>query len=275
MGRPFSTEKGYLTSAVLPLSRPELNISNPEPVMLLPDEQQTLAASHWSRVAMIEHASVASFARFSMQLMSVGAPLDLLQLAHQAAQDEVKHTKIAILFASKFAKSDIALGEFPVSAEHLSFGDIGEAAEATAAEGCIEETIAALVARVVAEAVIPDMQAPLRDVAQEEASHAALAWRSLQWMLEKSPSIRARVAQVFADYPRPAPVAASSRTPLEDVGILPAEKTEALRFVGWNRIVVPLASSLGLLQACEETTSEQSHDAAHIRAVIADSLRTI
>jgi len=36
-----------------------------------------------------EHASVASFSAFSLQLIAVGAPSPLLQGAHQAALDEV------------------------------------------------------------------------------------------------------------------------------------------------------------------------------------------
>ncbi|HVM69350.1 MAG TPA: hypothetical protein VM204_05885, partial [Gaiellaceae bacterium] len=45
---------------------------------------------HWLREAAAEHASVASFSRFSLQLLAVGAPPDLLVAAHEAALDEAR-----------------------------------------------------------------------------------------------------------------------------------------------------------------------------------------
>jgi len=221
----------------------------------------------------MEHASVAAFARFSMQLMSVGAPLPLLQASHQAAQDEVKHAGIAISFTNKFGRTNIALGDFPLTAEHFDFGNISNIAKATALEGCIEETISALVTKMQAEGMAdPIMQAALREVADEEVSHAVLAWRSVKWMMEKSPEIRSAVSAVFSSWPRPEAVTSTpARSVLEDVGILPVEKMEKLREIGWRDIVVPTATSLGLLRASEDETGDLN-EAIHIRKVIAHSL---
>lgn len=233
-----------------------------------------MAAGHWARAAQMEHASVASFARFSLQLMSIGAPLPLLQAAHQAALDEVKHAQIAISFANKLGGTNIVPGDFPVSDKtSFGFGDLPTIAEATTLEGCVEETIAALIAAVQAERVSdPEMQAALKDVAKEEATHAVLAWRSLQWMLQKSPAIREKIAAVISST---RPVSGSSEVPastsLEAVGILSAEKMEKLREIGWHRIVAPTASSLGLLSACEEA-SEDIDQARSIRSMIAVSM---
>src|SRR5262245_52773660 len=54
------------------------------------------AARRWARAAQYEHASVASFARFSLELLALGAPSDLIARAHRAAIDELEHTELAL-----------------------------------------------------------------------------------------------------------------------------------------------------------------------------------
>ena len=54
----------------------------------LPDAARRAIAQHWTRAAQMEHASVAAFSRFSLQLLAVGAPPSLLEDAHRAALDE-------------------------------------------------------------------------------------------------------------------------------------------------------------------------------------------
>jgi hypothetical protein len=52
-------------------------------------------AEHWTRIAALEHASVASFARFTLELLALAAPPDLLLAAQRAALDEVEHARLA------------------------------------------------------------------------------------------------------------------------------------------------------------------------------------
>ena len=47
----------------------------------------------WARAAAFEHASVAAFARLSLQLMAHGAPTALLGEVHRAALDETRHAE--------------------------------------------------------------------------------------------------------------------------------------------------------------------------------------
>ncbi|MCA9546694.1 MAG: ferritin-like domain-containing protein, partial [Myxococcales bacterium] len=56
--------------------------------------QRARLADHWTRQALAEHASVASFARFALHLMAVGAPPDLLVATHQAGLDEIEHARL-------------------------------------------------------------------------------------------------------------------------------------------------------------------------------------
>ncbi|MBT9554900.1 MAG: hypothetical protein IV100_02675, partial [Myxococcales bacterium] len=46
--------------------------------------QREVLVQRWLSVAALEHASVGSFARFTLQLLAVGAPPDLLLATQQA-----------------------------------------------------------------------------------------------------------------------------------------------------------------------------------------------
>src|SRR6185437_10769514 len=59
---------------------------------LAPDVRARFAAA-WTADALAEHASIASFGRFALELMAVGAPADLVAAAHRAALDEVEHAR--------------------------------------------------------------------------------------------------------------------------------------------------------------------------------------
>ena len=53
----------------------------------------------WTADALLEHASVASFSRLSLALLAVGAPADLVALAHRAALDEIRHARLCFALA--------------------------------------------------------------------------------------------------------------------------------------------------------------------------------
>ena len=187
MGRPFSLEKGgYVIAPVL--SSPSITVDqefatvSPENVStfeaVIPEADRIQAAQYWSKVAMMEHASVASFSRFSLELMSIGAPVDLLAEAHQAALDEVRHTQVSLDLANQFGAATFTPGSFPISSEaaDFAFGNVEKIAAGAALEGCIEETLAAAVVFEQAEAMqLPSLKAVIRSVGLEEASHAAFA----------------------------------------------------------------------------------------------------
>jgi hypothetical protein len=60
-------------------------------------------AARWVSQGLGEHASVASFAAFSLQLMVNGAPFALLAGAANANGDEVRHAEQSFALASRFA----------------------------------------------------------------------------------------------------------------------------------------------------------------------------
>jgi hypothetical protein len=78
-------------------------------------DRETLAAM-WSRDATMEHASVAAFARLSLELVALGAPLSLVEGAHDAARDEIAHARTCFAMASAYAGVPLEAG--PLAVEH-------------------------------------------------------------------------------------------------------------------------------------------------------------
>ena len=64
-------------------------------------------ASAFSTQGEGEHASVASFARHTLQLMTMGAPTTLLIGSQKSALDEIKHAKMCYGIAKSFLGAKI------------------------------------------------------------------------------------------------------------------------------------------------------------------------
>lgn len=84
-----------------------------------------------------------------------------------------------------------------------------EFAAATVREGCVGETIAARLARHLADgARDPVARNVIEKIAREEEEHAELSWASLQWAIEKGgDTVRAAAARAFAEAELHAPTA--------------------------------------------------------------------
>jgi hypothetical protein len=156
--------------------------------------QREALAAHWTRVGLMEHASVAAFARFSLQLLAQGAPPGLLRDAQAAMADETEHAALCFALASAYGGRGIGPG--PLAIEGALEGDDPRAILIMAIrEGCIGETVAAIEAAEAAErAGDPAVRRALTRIAADETRHAALAWRYVLWALERRPELRGVVA---------------------------------------------------------------------------------
>lgn len=144
-----------------------------------------LLAGEWTRRARAEHASVASFARFTLELLALGAPPELVEAAQRAAGDEIRHAQVAFALASAYAGEAIGPSEIDIAGAVVSTS-LERAAVACVREGCIGETLAAAAASVEARrAQDPVVREALLTIADEELSHAELAWRFVAWALER------------------------------------------------------------------------------------------
>jgi hypothetical protein len=170
----------------------ELNL-NPS----VPEATRAALYADYMRDALFEHASIASFSVFTMELLAVGAPPELVYDAQQAALDEVDHARITFAIASVFAgrmagPGPLALGDVAPKT------DLSTIAAQAVREGCIGETIASLIAAAQAEcAEHLHLEIALRKIADDEARHAELAWRFVRWALATDPSIAPAVKAAF------------------------------------------------------------------------------
>jgi hypothetical protein len=166
----------------------------------LDDTQRSLLSD-----ALMEHASVAAFARLSLQLLSLGAPADLTRDAQLASLDELRHADFFFERASAAAGAGVRLRPGPLPM-HGALDDLSMAGliESNLREGCIGETLAAEQMRRRAEhAQDPQLKAALLEICEDETRHAELAFRILAWCLAEAPDLTRRiVARVLAE-PRP------------------------------------------------------------------------
>jgi hypothetical protein len=147
-------------------------------------EQREFIGRAWLDDGLAEHASVASFARFALLALKLGAPPRLLAAAARAMDDEIRHAKLCFSVAARFLGRNLGPGPFDIG----TIGPDDQTPEAiltgTVIEGCVGETIAAAVVRFASEhAEDAAIVRVLTEIADDEARHAELAWDFLAWML--------------------------------------------------------------------------------------------
>jgi hypothetical protein len=164
----------------------------------LDDPTRAALADLWGASAADEHASVASFARFALQLLAVGAPASLVDGAQRAMADEIAHARACYALAGAYAGCPMGPGRLDMSSA-LGDTDLPALAAAAVREGCVGETLAALVAQVAAfQTSDYAVRSVLKQIAVDEGRHAQLAWRFVQWALGRSPAVREAVREAFA-----------------------------------------------------------------------------
>jgi len=151
----------------------------------------------WMEQAEGEHASVASFARHTLQMMSIGAPSTLITASQKAGIDEVRHAKISYGFASTSLDSNFGPGPIDVEGS-LKKMNLNEITKSIIEEGCIEETISAVEAHVGAStAEDSSIKASLLQIASDETNHAQLAWDTIQWITDRFRETQDLVQETF------------------------------------------------------------------------------
>jgi hypothetical protein len=204
-GRPFTVEGRAHTAALA--SAPVMNE----------------AAAAWAQAGLYEHASVASFARFALELLALGAPPELLREVSRASADELQHARLCFGLARRFAGAEVEPG--PLSIPKQALARLGDPVATTLAlfeEGCVNESIAACEAADAAERCSDaEVRAVLETLARDERRHAVAAWTALRWLLDRhgervAAPLRARVAALRVGRVREDD---SADDPLAEVGL--------------------------------------------------------
>ncbi|MGK3965247.1 ferritin-like domain-containing protein [Sorangium sp. So ce118] len=169
-------------------------------VRRLSAEARAELARAWTSDALLEHASVASFGRFALELLAVGAPAELVEAAHHAALDEIRHAGLCFALAGAYGGAPVGPSAFPFGGAVAVSEDLAAVAASAAREGCVGETLAAvLAAEQLGQARDPAVRAALTVIAADEARHAELAWRAVAWAVATGGAeVRAAVIDAFA-----------------------------------------------------------------------------
>jgi len=150
---------------------------------------------HWIERALDEHASVAAFARFVLELLAVGAPSEFIADAASAMRDEVEHARVCFAIAGH----DAGPGPLPTADASVET-DLETIARNTLVEGAIGETLAAIrAARDAEREDDPAVRAVLERIAVDETRHAALAWRFVRWAIQQRPTIAPSLQRTFEE----------------------------------------------------------------------------
>jgi hypothetical protein len=187
----------------------------------LPMALRERAAAEWLEDARMEHASIASFARFTLELLAVGAPSDLVIESQLAGLDEIEHARLCFALASRYAGADLG----PAA---LSMIDVTPAASlrdsvlSAVLEGCIGETLAAARASAALEGARDQTtRTVLTKIAEDEAHHAELSYRYVAWALTREPALAADIQElVTRESSRLSSSSANSMVPVPRVDVL-------------------------------------------------------
>jgi hypothetical protein len=206
-------------------------------------ELRRVLARHWTTMALAEHASIAAFARFAIQLMQLGAPAGLVRGCQAAMADETRHARLAFALASRFAQAPVGPRALDVRGAVTGGLEVGAILRDVVVEGCLGETRAAMELRVAAaHCTEPALAAALLGIADDEERHAALAWRFVDWLLSRRPELassfeRALEHALTRRMPDPEPSGL-------DWGMLDRERLRALDAGVLIEIVAPLGRAV-------------------------------
>ena len=211
------------------------------------DSVRARLAAYWTRVGLMEHASIAAFARFTLYLLAVGAPPDLVNLSQQAIGDETEHARLAFSLASAYGGASLGPGAIALDGSLDGFG-VTDLVATLLREGCIGETVAAIEARDAQEDTQdPVVRKVLETIARDELRHAELAWRTLGWLVLSGRVSRAaaqhEVAQALAEM-KSCPVRSATTDDLGPFGVVSDARRDELRRAAATQVIGPCAEAL-------------------------------
>jgi hypothetical protein len=155
--------------------------------------------AHYREVARLEHGSVAAFANLSLELMTLGAPASLIEAAHVAALDEIRHARIFWSLVEALGGGDLGPGAMTIPREPV---DVDRMLVATVIEGCVGETLGSLLFFEIGNHLGGALGGLYRTIAEEEATHAELAFRVVRFLVGTDPRRAALAVDAAARAPR-------------------------------------------------------------------------
>jgi hypothetical protein len=212
-------------------------------------ETRAALADAWASEGLSEHASVAAFTRFTIQLLALGAPSALVEASIRAGRDEVRHARACFALAGAYAGSPVGPGPLDIRGGLDEQFDLDSIALTLAAEGCIAETVSLiLLAAARDRARNPAVAAILAAIVEEEQTHVLLAWEALAWMCRRGAGL-SRLMAVFRDAEQHVGFGATTERPgnvvaMREHGYLPIAERREIASQALERVVAPAAGEL-------------------------------
>lgn len=229
------------------------------PDAAIADDLRARVGELWVEDARMEHASIVAFARATLELQALAAPAELLTEVAQAGIDEVEHARLCFGLAARF--SGIQREPGMLIPPPVREADLVRLALDTFVEGCVGETIATLIAtRAGRSCADPSVSLALEQIADDEGRHAALAWRTITWLLDTAGERRSELERALAEqakgmvqaaHAEPLPVADPQVRELASLGRLDHRTEQLARRDAWAELILPT------LDACMGRTASQ------------------
>ncbi len=144
-------------------------------------------AAQWRENGRTEHASVAAFARLTLDLMALGAPPGLVASAQRDALDEIRHTELCFSLARAIDGKSESPGPFPEASRartlpHSRTLALAKLAVDSLVDGALHEGVSArIIAKLARQCEVPSITRALRGIARDEGRHAAHGWDVVEW----------------------------------------------------------------------------------------------
>jgi hypothetical protein len=173
-------------------------------VVVRPPRTSEDTAACLAQLAAEKRASIAAFARASLDLIALGAPADLLRDTHLAALDEAAHVRKCHDLASRLVGVTLeasSVSMLPIRSPSFALVAV------SMVRACIDTAVSAVAWR---ERVAMENNAEvatfLAAIASDEQRHVELAFRTLAWLVDAggqdaSRAVREAVAGLIPDHP--------------------------------------------------------------------------
>jgi hypothetical protein len=149
----------------------------PMQVDLTPESRDAFAAQ-WRENGRTEHASVAAFAKLTLDLM-----------AHRDSLDEIRHAELCFSVARAVDGRDESPGPFPRARAARTLPGprslaLAKLAVDSLVDGALHEGLSARVlAKLTRRCEVPDIRALVRELAADEGRHSKHGWDVVEWCL--------------------------------------------------------------------------------------------
>ena len=171
----------------------------------LSDEELKKYYDCWLKQGLAEHASIASFSRFSLDLISLGAPSFLIELVHKGTLDEIRHSKIAFdvanIFLSAIGDEDNnkCINPSKIQSHNIQIdGNCQRILNDLINGGCFNELISAL--QSVTDAINLKSNKLLHSIALDETKHCSLAWIAMIWIIQNKENVQYEYVDIQTMY---------------------------------------------------------------------------